>query len=215
MKQTKKGNQWYFGMKAHIGVDAASGCVHSAEMTSANVHDSVVTDALLHGEEEIAFGDSAYASNERSLEADRAEGDVIWGTPFKRRTGQALTDEQRRINRLTSGFRSKVEPSSVWSSASSATPRPATAGCTKTASRFSANSPWPISTSCASNWREPQDHCAHRTENGPGNSQILAKINRKSVILAKSTRHKERVEAKHTVDAALRPIFLPAQSFLR
>jgi IS5 family transposase len=109
MRQTKKGNQWYFGMKAHVGVDAASGCVHSAEMTSANVHDSVVTDALLHGEEEIAFGDSAYASNERSLEADRAEGDVIWATPFKRRKGQNLTDEQRRINRLTSGFRSKVE----------------------------------------------------------------------------------------------------------
>jgi IS5 family transposase len=60
MKQTKKGNQWYFGMKVHIGADAASGCVHSAEMTSANVHDSVVIDALLHGEEEIAFGDSAY-----------------------------------------------------------------------------------------------------------------------------------------------------------
>jgi IS5 family transposase len=39
MKQTRKGNQWYFGMKVHIGVDAASGCVHSAEMTSANVHD--------------------------------------------------------------------------------------------------------------------------------------------------------------------------------
>lgn len=109
MKQTKKGNQWYFGMKVHIGADAASGCVHSAGMTSANVHDSVVIDALLHGEEEIAFGDSAYASNERSLEAERAEGDVVWATPFKRKKGQALTDEQRRINRLTSSFRSKVE----------------------------------------------------------------------------------------------------------
>jgi IS5 family transposase len=109
MKQTRKGNQWYFGMKAHIGVDAASGCVHSAEMTSANVHDSVVTDALLHGEEEIAFGDSAYASNERSLEATRDEGDVVWATPFKRRKGQGLTDEQRRITRLTSSFRSRVE----------------------------------------------------------------------------------------------------------
>lgn len=109
MKQTRKGNQWYFGMKVHIGVDAASGCVHSAEMTSANVHDSVVIDALLHGEEEIAFGDSAYASNERSLEAERSEGDVVWATPFKRKKGQALTDEQRRINRLTSSFRSKVE----------------------------------------------------------------------------------------------------------
>ena len=109
MKQTKKGNQWYFGMKVHIGADAASGCVHSAEMTSANVHDSVVIDALLHGEEEIAFGDSAYASNERSLEAERAEGDVVWATPFKRKKGQVLADEQRRINRLTSSFRSKVE----------------------------------------------------------------------------------------------------------
>jgi len=109
MKQTRKGNQWYFGMKAHIGADTASGCVHSAEMTSANVHDSVVINALLHGEEEIAFGDSAYASNERSLEANRDEGDVIWATPFKRKKGQDLTDEQRRINRLTSSFRSKVE----------------------------------------------------------------------------------------------------------
>jgi IS5 family transposase len=109
MKQTRKGNQWYFGMKAHIGTDAASGCVHSAEMTSANVHDSMVTQALLHGEEEIAFGDSAYASSERSLVADRAPGDVIWATPFKRKKGQGLSDEQRRINRLTSSFRSKVE----------------------------------------------------------------------------------------------------------
>ena len=55
------------------------------------------------------IGDSAYASKERSLEADRAEGDIVWATPFKRKKGQDLTDEQRRINRLTSGFRSKVE----------------------------------------------------------------------------------------------------------
>jgi IS5 family transposase len=109
MKQTKKGNQWYFGMKAHIGTDAASGCVHSAEMTSANVHDCVVTDALLHGEEEIAFGDSAYGSKQRSLVADREESDVVWAIPFKRKKSQGLTDEQRRINRLTSSFRSKVE----------------------------------------------------------------------------------------------------------
>jgi len=109
MKQTKKGNQWYFGMKAHIGVDAASGCVHSADMTSANVHDSVMTDALLHGEEEIAFGDSAYGSKERSLEAPREDHDVVWAIPFKRKKGQGLSDEQRRINRLMSSYRSKVE----------------------------------------------------------------------------------------------------------
>ena len=109
MKQTRKGNQWYFGMKAHIGVDAGSGCVHSADMTSANVHDWVVTDTLLHGEEEIAFGDSAYGSKERSLEALREEHDVVWAVPFKRKKGQDLSDEQRRINRLMSSYRSKVE----------------------------------------------------------------------------------------------------------
>jgi len=109
MKQAKKGNQWHFGMKAHIGADAEGGCVHSAEMTSANVHDSVVTDALLHGEEEIAFGDSAYGSKQRSLEAPRDAHDVVWAVPFKRRKGQELTDEQRRINRLMSSYRSKVE----------------------------------------------------------------------------------------------------------
>ena len=109
MKQTKKGNQWYFGMKAHIGVDAASGCVHSADMTSANIHDSQMADALLHGEEEIVFGDSAYASNAHSLEAQREDHDVLWAVPFKRKKGHSLTDEQRRINRLTSGYRSKVE----------------------------------------------------------------------------------------------------------
>jgi IS5 family transposase len=109
MKQTKKGNQWYFGMKAHIGADAVSGCVHSAEMTSANIHDSVVTDALLHGEEEIAFGDGAYGNKERSLEAHRQDHDVVWAIPFKRKKGKNLTDEQRRINRLMASYRSKVE----------------------------------------------------------------------------------------------------------
>ena len=109
IKQTKKGSQWYFVMKAHIDTDAASGCVHSAEMTSANVYDSIATDVLLHGDEEIAFGDSAYASRQRSLEADRNESDVVWATPFMRRKGQGLSDKQRRINRLTSSFLSKVE----------------------------------------------------------------------------------------------------------
>jgi transposase, IS5 family len=94
MKQTKKGNQWHFGMKVHVGADVTSGCVHSAEMTSANVHDSVVTDTLLHGEEDIAFGDSAYGSRQDSLEADREESDVVWAIPFKRKKAQGLTEEQ-------------------------------------------------------------------------------------------------------------------------
>ena len=60
MQQTKKGNQWYFGMKVHIGVDSQSGLVHSASVTAANVHDSQQLPNLLHGEERRLYGDSAY-----------------------------------------------------------------------------------------------------------------------------------------------------------
>jgi IS5 family transposase len=58
MHQTKKGNQWYFGMKGHIGTDAESGLVHTGEATPANVHDIVVAEKLLHGEEKAMYGDS-------------------------------------------------------------------------------------------------------------------------------------------------------------
>ncbi|GLS94773.1 hypothetical protein GCM10007918_20650 [Piscinibacter gummiphilus] len=58
MKRTKKGNQWYFGMKAHIGVDAESGLVHRVIGTSANVNDVAQAGRLLHGEEEVAVGGS-------------------------------------------------------------------------------------------------------------------------------------------------------------
>src|SRR6185295_16681008 len=60
MHQTKKGNQWHFGMKAHIGVDADSGLVHSVVATPANVGDVTQAGALLHGQEKAAFGDSGY-----------------------------------------------------------------------------------------------------------------------------------------------------------
>ena len=60
MHQTKKGNQWHFGMKAHIGVDMASGLVHTVVGTSANVHDITQAHALLHGEEAAVLGDAGY-----------------------------------------------------------------------------------------------------------------------------------------------------------
>jgi len=60
MHQTKKGNQWHFGMKAHIGVDAESGLVHPVTGTAANVHDMVQANELLHGQETEAFADSGY-----------------------------------------------------------------------------------------------------------------------------------------------------------
>jgi IS5 family transposase len=60
MHQTKKGNQWYFGMKAHIGVDSQSKVIHAVTATPANVHDSVCLPDLLHGEETRVWGDRAY-----------------------------------------------------------------------------------------------------------------------------------------------------------
>ena len=65
MKQTKKGNQWYFGMKAHVGTDTGKGLVHTIVVTNAAVHDSQVMDELLHGEEQAVYGDSAYTGEKR------------------------------------------------------------------------------------------------------------------------------------------------------
>ena len=61
MHQTKKGNQWYFGMKGHFGVDSQSKLIHSVAATAANVHDSQLLGDLLHGEETRVWGDSAYS----------------------------------------------------------------------------------------------------------------------------------------------------------
>jgi len=62
MHQTRKGQQWYFGMKMHIGVDSSTGLAHSAVVTAANVHDKHPLPDLLHGNEQRVYGDSAYAS---------------------------------------------------------------------------------------------------------------------------------------------------------
>ena len=67
--QTKKGNTWYFGYKAHIGVDRDSGLVHTVKATSANVHDVSMTPELLHGEEEIVNGDSGYIGADKRPDA--------------------------------------------------------------------------------------------------------------------------------------------------
>ncbi len=73
MHQTKKGNQWYFGMKVHIGVDKDSGLIHSVETTSANVHDITRAAQLLHGEEEVVYGDAGYQGIEKRAEiADKS-----------------------------------------------------------------------------------------------------------------------------------------------
>ena len=65
MHQTKKGNQWYFGMKVHIGVDSESGLIHSVETTAANVHALTPAADLLHGEETVVYADAGYQGIEK------------------------------------------------------------------------------------------------------------------------------------------------------
>ena len=105
--QTRKGNQWYFGMKLHIGVDSKTKLVHSAVATAANVHDSQVLDDLLHGEETRVWGDSAYAGQQAALKeaAPRARD----FTQHKASRNRALSAQERSRNRTKSRVRSRVE----------------------------------------------------------------------------------------------------------
>jgi transposase, IS5 family len=103
MHQTKKGNQWYFGMKAHTGVDKDSGVVHSVAVSAANLHDSKAMDELLHGQESALWGDSAYQSQERQQAAE-AKG-INWHVNVKASRHRALTEAERRQNRKRSRVR--------------------------------------------------------------------------------------------------------------
>lgn len=108
MHSTKKGNQYTFGMKAHIGVCATGDpLVHTVEITPANVHDSVMMDSLLHGEERVLFGDKAYHSRERQAQAE-AHG-IVWAVQAKAARGQSLPVWQEWMNHLYARFRSRVE----------------------------------------------------------------------------------------------------------
>ena len=106
MHQTKKGQQWYFGMKAHVGVDSQSKLIHSVEATPANVHDSQVLPWLLHGRERRVWGDSAYAGQGAVLHAC-----APYARDFTQRKGgwHALSRGERAKNRWKSRVRAKVE----------------------------------------------------------------------------------------------------------
>jgi IS5 family transposase len=86
MRQTKKGNQWHFGMKAHIGVDEASGLVHHVECTAASVADVTQVHKLLHGKEDTICGDSGYTGADKRAELQDVEAAfLIAGKPSKLR----------------------------------------------------------------------------------------------------------------------------------
>ena len=107
MHSTKKGNQWYFGMKVHIGVDSASKVIHTVETTSANVHDSKVLPRLLHGEETRVWGDSAYIGQTEKIreKAPRAR-DFTNKRAYRERP---LSKADKKTNRRKSSIRSRVE----------------------------------------------------------------------------------------------------------
>ena len=107
MHQTRKGQQWYFGMKAHIGVDSRTKLIHSAVTTSANVHDSKVLLALLHGDETRVWGDSAYSGQKAAI--SRAAPAAKDFTQAKGSRHRKLTEVERLKNRNKSRVRAKVE----------------------------------------------------------------------------------------------------------
>ena len=112
MHQTKKGNQWHFGMKAHIGVDADSGLVHSVVGTAAHVSDVSQTHALLHGEETEVFADAGYQGVEKRVES--RETPVKWHVAMKRGKRKALPATAwgtlvEQIERAKASIRAKVE----------------------------------------------------------------------------------------------------------
>jgi IS5 family transposase len=113
MHQTKKGNQWYFGMKAHIGVDAESGLVHTVVGTAANEADVTQTEHLLHGEEKDVFLDAGYIGADKREELK--DRDVNWQIAMKRGKLKAVSEESgfgqllRKLESLKASIRSKVE----------------------------------------------------------------------------------------------------------
>ena len=111
MKQTKKGNQWYFGMKAHIGVDIDSGLVHTVVATAANEADINIAGRLLHGDEGVAFGDSGYRGVHKRSEAHGPKWFVAMEPGKQRKLNPFLYGDMvaRCVEKMKAGIRAKVE----------------------------------------------------------------------------------------------------------
>jgi len=107
MHQTKKGNPWYFGMKAHIGVDSRTKLIHSVVATAANVHDSQMLPELLHGQETRVWGDAAYSGQREVIQhhAPAAKSFI----QAKAHRYRPLSEAERNRNRAKSKVRAKVE----------------------------------------------------------------------------------------------------------
>jgi IS5 family transposase len=107
MSQTKKGNQWYFGMKAHIGVDSRTRVIHAVAATAANVHNATCLPDLLHGDESKVWGDSAYQGQSAVIERCAPNAQDMTNRRYRRK---GVVDEvQRAKNRTKSSVRARVE----------------------------------------------------------------------------------------------------------
>lgn len=112
MHQSKKGNAWYFGMKAHIGVDADSGLVHTVRGTAGNVSDVLEVSSLLHGHETDAFGDAGYQGAHKRPDANAK---VRWHVAMKRSKRKQLDMEHpvqallEKVEQIKASIRAKVE----------------------------------------------------------------------------------------------------------
>jgi len=107
MHQTKKGNQWFFGMKIHVGADVNSGLVHTVSVTPANASDISQLPHLLREDDRAVFGDKGYVNNDLKRHARKAG--VFWGVSLKASKQRPLTDANKRFNHRMSSIRARVE----------------------------------------------------------------------------------------------------------
>jgi IS5 family transposase len=107
MHQTKKGNQWHFGMKAHVGVDSKTKMIHTVVATAANVADSTVLPELLHGEETRVWGDQAYRGQTAVIQKSAPQAKDCTHRWYRYKNG--IDEREREKNRIKSKMRSRVE----------------------------------------------------------------------------------------------------------
>lgn len=107
MHQTKKGKQWYFGMKIHVGADVNSGLVHTVSVTAANASDVSQLPSLLREDDRAVFGDKGYVNNDLKRAARKAG--VFWGVSLKSSSKYKLTAANKRFNHTMSSIRARVE----------------------------------------------------------------------------------------------------------
>jgi IS5 family transposase len=144
MHQTRKGQQWYFGMKLHIGVDSQTGLAHSAVVTAANVHDKHPLPDLLHGAEQRVYGDSAYAS-QKELIASKAPKAKDFTSACAIAVVKSMTPDARKTatsRRFVPGSNTSLR----WSSGCGVSARCAIAASRRTPRAPLLYSRWPTST---------------------------------------------------------------------